>query len=365
MQGVEGQWNGQLLLNGKEVPLHMSSLVQLVEINSIHQHLPSLSVTFKDMDDHFLASLGIRDGSEVELTLGDGGFGQTPAMRFNTQGDLQIRGGFGGNTISFNAVLDNIQWLRQIVSGAVKGTSGDAISRVAAMAGLRPEIHPTSDLMVWLPNNKPLASYARHVMERGWASATSCMLLGVSDDMSVRYFDLDKLISSSASQIFGLDGLPILQYMVNSKSQLYNNVAGYGSTSTNLSPEGIFKELTKIDVTMLSENLAASARNIGLIGASGGRIEPRALDVGNVHKMWNEAMHQNRRIRSLYAHDVQILIDRVSGVKLLDMVDVVLPGYDGGRLTMESGSYIVSAFTRMLSGNRYLEKLTLTAQSSN
>lgn len=155
MQGVEGQWNGQLTVNGKDVPLHPSALNHLMVINTIHQHLPSLSVSFKDMSDRFLRDMDLRDGAKVTLTLGDGGFGQVGPLQFNVQGDATIQGGYGGNVVSFNAVLDNLPWLRQIVTGATKGTSVDAISKVAGMAGLKVEAHSTSDMMTWLPNNKP------------------------------------------------------------------------------------------------------------------------------------------------------------------------------------------------------------------
>lgn len=365
MQGVEGQWHGQVIAGGREIPLHPKSLLQLIIFNTIHQHLPSMRVSFKDDGARFVANLGLRDGDRVEVILGDGGAGQTPTMHFNILGDLKIKGAHSAEQVEFSAVLDHVEWLRKIVTGAVQGPSGAAIQRVASMANLIAQIHPTGDIMTWLPNNKPLAAFARHVMDRGWASATSCMLMGVSDNSVLRYFNLDQLIGSGSSQEFGINGIPILQYLVASKSELYNNIAGYGSTSTNITIEGIFKELNKTGMRLLSNKLSAGARNIAAIGDLGGRIMARALDTGNVHEKWAEAQHQNVRIASQFAHDVHVLIDRVSGVQLLDMVDIALASKtDGSPLASQNGSYVVSSFVRMLAGNRYLEKITGTSQSA-
>lgn len=366
MQGVEGQWNGQVILGGREVPLHPKSLLNLTIFNSIHQQLPSLQLAFKDDGARFVGGLGVKDGDKIEVILGDGGNSDTPSMTFNVQGDVKIKGTHSAEQIELSAVLDNVEWLRKIVTGATKGPSTAAIAKVAGMAGLSFEGDSTSDAMTWLPNNKPLAAYARHVMERGWASATSCMLLGVSDDGSLRYKDLDKIVSGGVAQNFGLNGIPVLQALVASKSDLYNNITGYGSTSTNFDAEGIFKELNKISMTLLSSNIAAGLNNVAAIGDLGGRIFSRALDIGNVHKKWSDALHQNQRIRAQFSHDVHVLIDRVSGVKLLDLAGLELASKaDGSTMASQTGSYVVSGFVRLLAGNRYLEKVTLTTQSTN
>jgi len=198
MQGVEGQWNGQLTANGREIPLHFKSLTQLTVFNTIHQHLPSLKVGFKDDAAQFVAGQGLGDGAQVALVLGDGGSGEVGTLNFSVLGDVRITGTHSAEHVEFSAVLDNLPWMRQIVQGATDGTSADAISKVASQAGLKPETHATNDRMIWLPTNKPLASFAHHVMERGWASATSCMMLSVSDSGKLRYFDVDRVGQSSA-----------------------------------------------------------------------------------------------------------------------------------------------------------------------
>jgi hypothetical protein len=366
MQGVEGQWNGQVVIGGREVPLHPKSLLNLNIFNSIHQQLPSMQLAFKDDGAQFVGRLGVKDGDKIEVILGDGGSTDSPTMIFNVQGDVKIKGTHSAEQVELSAVLDHVEWLRKIVTGATKGPSTAAIAKVAGMAGLNFESHGTSDAMTWLPNNKPLASYARHVMERGWASATSCMLMGVSDDASLRYFDLDQIIGGGVSQNFGLNGIPVLQALVASKSDLYNNITGYGSTSTNFDAEGIFKELNKVGMRLLSSNVAAGLNNVSSIGALGGRIMSRALDIGNVHKKFFDAMHQNQRIRAQFSHDVHVLVDRVSGVKLLDLAGLELASKaDGATMASQTGSYVVSGFVRLLAGNRYLEKVTLTSQSTN
>jgi len=363
MQGVEGQWNGELKFDGRSISLHPRSLTKLFVINTIHQHLPSIQLGFKDDTAADVASMGLGDSSKLQLTLGDGTSDEMSAT-FTLIGDLRIEGDYSAEHVDVSGVLDHLPWMRKIVSGHTEGTSSDAIAKVAGEAGLQFESHQTSDKQIWLPNNRPLASFARHVMERGWASASSCMMLAVSDSSTCRYFDVDQIQSSG--KLFGVDGHPILKFQINGKADVYNNSVGYGATSTNFKPDGEFNKFTKVAVKMLSSNLSAGAANIAAIGEAGGRILSRALDTGNVHEKWNEAQHQNQRIRSMYSHDVHILSDKLSGVELLDKVQLNLLTHGGGQpMASHNGEYIVSAYTRGLAANRYIEKITLTSQGTN
>lgn len=365
MQGVEGQWSGGMIIGGYEIPLNPSVLTSFNLFNSIHQSLPSLDVTFKDDGAHIINSLGIGDGTPVSITLGDGKNGDTGSMSFKVVGDPQSKPGYSTEIVSFSAVLDHLPYMRKIISGSTKGTSGDAIAMAASQAGLKTEIDSTNDSMVWLPNNKPLAAFVRHVAERGWASATSCMLTGVTDGSLLRYKDLDKIISGGASVEYGVNGIPVLQHVITSKSHVQNNIAGYGSTSTTLMGDGSFKELAKIGMRMIGNRAAAGAEMSASLGSLGGRIETRPLDAGNTHDKWAEAQHQNRRIKSNFAFDVNILIDVLTDEsKILNGSDLMLYSKaTGGILTSVTGSYIITSKVRSLMNNRYFEKLTLTAQS--
>lgn len=366
MQGIEGQWNGEVKIGGIEIPLHKNSLTSFFIFNTIHQHLPSLSMSFKDEGANFIANLGITDGAPITVDIGDGGIGSSGPMNFRAMGDLRIQGTHSAEHVKMSAVLDNIAWMRKIVQGSVKGTSGDAINKVASEAGLTPQIHSTSDAQVWLPTNKTLASHALHIAERGWASATSCMAIAVQDSGLLRYFNLDEVASGGLSKSFGVNGIPVLQHEVSSKSTLYNNSAGYGATSTTFDITGKFKELNQIAMTQFSGNLPISGFIQNAIGQMGGRIMPRPINVGNVHTKWDEAIHQNRRIKDTYAHDVNILVDTFSGVNLLDKVYLQLAiNTSGDPLVGLTGDYIVTAFTRVLTGTRYFEKIVLTNQSMN
>lgn len=366
MQGIEGQWNGDVSIGGYSVPLHRNSLTSFYLFNTIHQHLPSLRMSFKDEGAQLISKLGLKDGDAITVTVGDGVEGSANNMNFRIMGDTKIQGSHSAEHVQISAVLDNIPWMRKIAQGSVKGTSSNAISKFAGDAGLKTQVHQTNDFQVWLPTNRPLASHAQHIAERGWSSATSCMMISVQDSGLMRYFNVDEIMGGGSFQSFGLNGIPILQHEVSSKSTLYNNSAGYGATSTIFDITGKFKELNSIDLKQFSANLPVSGIISGMLGSLGGRIMPKPINVGNVHKMWDEAIHQNRRIKDTYAHDVNIMVDTFSGVSLLDKVNLQLPisGSDGPSVAL-SGDYVVTAFTRVLTGTRYFEKIVLTNQSVN
>jgi hypothetical protein len=365
MQGVEGQWSGEMIIGGYEIPLNPSVLTEFNIFNSIHQNLPSLSATFKDDGAVMIGKLGISDGTDITVRVGDGKNGDSGTMIFKVVGDVQSKAGYSSEIISLNAVLDNIPYMRKIITGSVKGSSGDAISKAASMANLSVDLDSTNDSMVWLPNNKPLAAFVKHVAERGWASDSSCMLTAVTDEAVLRYKDLDSIIRGGASVQYGADGIDVLQYEITSKSHVANNIAGYGSTSVNLQGDGKFKELSKVAMRLLGNNTAAGVAIVESLGSLGGRIETRALDAGNTHEKWAEAQHQNRRIKSNFAFDVNILIDTLTAEsKLLNMGDLkIYSKATENILDSVTGSYIVTSKVRTLTNNRYFEKLTLTSQS--
>ena len=101
---------------------------------------------------------------------------------------------------------------------------------------------------------------------------------------------------------------------------------------------------------------------VGALGEFGSRIDFLPLDTGNVHKKWLDAQHQNTRIASTFAFDVNILTDRPSHVDLLDLVSFnPVDPVTGQPASNVVGDYIVTAINKTIHGSRYWEKLTITS----
>ena len=363
MRAVAGQWALEVAANGVDLGLDTSNVESISIINNIHQHLPSFYVTFKDISGRALEDI-IGDGSEISVSMGvdDNLYNG----KFRAMGMPNIALGGSYNMISLKAAFDRIGWMKKIVDRNYKGNSSDVISKIAKEAGLTADVHTTNDMMNWLPNRTTLVQYARHVAERSFSSETSAMLLATTDTGKVRFRDLDSIIGESSKLLFSdfdSKAIPILNYSVTPKSEVANAAQGYGSTSIGMNEDGSIFEGNKIQMTMMSAANSISSIFQEAIGATGSRVNFMPPLSGNTHENWYKALHQNSRIKSSYAFDVQMITNRVTGLELLDTVDVDPKNYaTGGVAKSLSGKYIVTAIVKTIMKNRYFEKIVVTSQ---
>ena len=309
MYGVKNQWNASLAIGGKFYPVNPTTVPSLVWFENIHQHLPSLKLSLIDRDGTFGSIASSGDGVPIDITLGDGGVSGEVSSRFNIQGQPQITHGGGHNILHINAVLDAVPFLRKVASGLFEGSSTDTLAKVAGQAGLGFSGISTADSQIWLPNNKTLAGFVRSVAQHGWIGAGHAVVPAVTDQFKLIYRDITNPISSgeifSSSPDSGT--IQILDWEASSVAAQANHNRGYGSTSSYFGADGIFKEFNKIAMTLFNNFLGASSININAIGELGGRLDNMIRPAGNTHEKYEEALHENRRIRSLYASDLKVL----------------------------------------------------------
>lgn len=363
MKGVAGQWALEVKLNGRDLGLDPSLLSSISLISNIHQHLPSVKLQFKDTTGRELDSLA-GDGSKLDVSIGIPG--NIFTSNFRTLGSPNAEVGGSTNGIGYSGVLDKIGWMKKVVNKAYKGTAADVISMIAREAGLQVDVDSTQDMMNWLPNETTLVQYARHVAARSFASESSAMLLATTLDGVVRFKDLNNIIASASKAIFSQtgDGFPILALSATPKNAAANAAQGYGSTSMGVNEDGTVFEMGKVALKMMSSANPISSFMQGAIGELGTRINNFVPLSGNTHKNWYKALHQNPRIKSSYAFDVNILTDTPTSLQLLDTADLKPTNFP----TLEqaaalSGKYIVTALTKTIMNGRYFEKIVLTSQA--
>jgi len=364
MKGVAGQWALEVKLDGRDLGLDPSLLNNIAVISNIHQHLPSVSFNFKDTTGKELDRL-VGDGAQIDISIGipNNVFSGT----FRTSGQPSTDHGGSMNMIGYSGFLDKIGWMKKVVDRAYPGSSSSVISQIAKQAGLKVDVDPTNDVMNWLPNETTLVQYARHVTERAFSSDSSAMILATTLSGTVRYKDLNNLISAGAKAVFSQTGrgFPILGISAKSKSNVANAAQGYGTTSMGVKEDGSIFEGNKVSLKMLSGSNPISSFMQGAIGSLGTRINNFVPLSGNTHDNWFKAMHQNPRIKSSYAFDVSILTDVPTGLELLDTADLHplnMPSKEEAKAL--SGKYIVTAITKTIVNNRFFEKLVLTSQAA-
>lgn len=361
MLGVAGQWGLSIVVNGTPIGANDSNC-QFTIIQNIHQNLPSFSISYDDTIGDLIDSPPI-DGTPVSIACGLPEDMYAP-VNFVCMGEPKI----AGRNVSFTGVLDKIGWSKKIVDKSYDGTTSSVIAQIASEAGLTPDVDATNDFMTWLPNRTALVQYARHLMARSFSSEASAMIMAVTDTGKLRYKDIDSIIGSAATKLFSSfagEGIPIRAWSAESKSNTANASQGYGATSIGVKEDGSIFEANKIALRMLSSSSPVSNLFQTAIGDLGARITNLAPLAGNTHEKWNEALHKNPRIKSTYAFDVSILTTQPARVELLDAVTIrpINPA-TGEEATAVSGKYIITAITKTIAKNRFIEKVVMTAQSA-
>lgn len=364
MYGVKNQWNASLSIGGKFYPINPSTVPTIQWFENIHQHLPSLNLVLMDKDGTFGSIASTGDGVPIEITLGDGGRSGETSSRFNIQGQPQITHGRGYNLLHINAVLDAVPFLRRVVSGLYEGSSSATLAKVAGQVGLGFSGVSTSDSQVWLPNNKTLAGFVRSVAQHGWIGQGRAVVPAVTDQFKLIYRDITNPLSSGetfASREGGRGVHTILDWEASSLAAQANHNRGYGSTSSFFGADGIFKEFNKVAMTLFNNFLGASSINIDAIGQLGGRLDNMIRPAGNTHEKYEEALHENRRVRSLYASDLKVVTCTASRSELLSKVAASPHNWGSGQSNQSlSGEYILTSRTRSIVRSKYVEMNVLT-----
>lgn len=365
--GVKNQWNLALNIGGKDFPADTSNVQQLLWYENIHQNLPTLNLTLVDKTGVFSNITAAGDGVKIEATIGDGeARGETSGV-FSIQGPPQISHGSGYNVIKLNAVLDYVPYQRSIASGLLEGTSSQVIAQLASKVGLKFSGDDTADSMVWLPTNKTIASFIRHVSNHGWADAGSLMMAAITDQGKLLYKNV--MQAKMSKETFGVAGnqdLQIIDWQASSNGMITNNNRGYGSTSFGFDIEGNVKELGKITFNMVSNILPIAAASVEAIGTLGGRLDSLIRSAGNTHEKYEEAAHQNQRLRALFSSDLNILTHAHTATELLQSAFASPIDWSTGKPNAAlTGNYILSGRTKTITRSRYEERLVLTGMGGN
>lgn len=367
MYGVKNQWNLAISIGGKDLaPADPTGVKKLLWFESIHQALPSLNLEFIDLTGAFSTITASGDGVPIDITLGDGDYSGETTSRFNIQGQPQLTHGNGYNLIKLNAVLDNLSYMRQVSSGLFNGTSSSVLGQIAAKVGLKFDGATTSDAMAWLPNNKTLYGFAKAVANHGWIDAASCLIHAVTDQKELVYKNV--MQPDSVGETFesgSNESVQIVDWSATSNGLITNNNRGYGSTSFGFNAEGLLQEFNKITFNLLTNVLGVSTANINALGALGGRLDNIIRSAGNTHDNYDQAKHQNQRLRSLFSSDINLVTAQVTQSKLLHSISAVPFDFSTGNANpVYTGDYVMTSRTKSLIRSKYVERIVASSQGA-
>jgi len=369
MQGVEGKWALEVKVDGKDLHLNPSNVTAINVVSNVQQALPSFNISFKDDTGSILDNL-MSDGSKVTVSIGNPSHHIYNGLNFLVSGNVKVTPRPKSTHIEFNAILDNIGWLRKMVDKPYKGTAAKVIEQLAGEVGLSTDIDDSMDDMTWLPNRLPFVGYANHLLQRSFAGEGDALVMAITDMGKLKLKKLSNLIAGSGSGITLSQnesfGHTILDWITVPKANSPNASHGYGSTSIGMNQDGSIFEGNDVAVKLMSNATSIMSGIKDTIGQLGMRINALAPLAGNTHEKWYEGIHQNPRVLSTYSFDIEVLTDIPTKLELLDTVNFrpINPG-TANEATKLSGKYIVTAINKTIMNGRFFEKLVITTQGGN
>lgn len=374
---IQGQYSLDVRINDLQYPASPSSIRNLRIFSNIHSTLPSVSFEASDIMS-FLTN-EVAGNQNGENTIGDGislsvgisdGNSSPEVHHFIINSIPKAVPGTGHMNVQVVGHLDAFKWSNGIVRGAYKGTSTEVIRLLSKDCGLGfygP--HSFNDNMVWIPANSNYSQFAKMISKHAWADDSSCPLICMDRDAVIRFVDMNRLADERPIATFKYlrevetdTDIEALSVSVKANSGANNLVAGYSGIMVSENMKGEFEEFSDIEAVKQGNflNVSNSMREeVGLV-----RSQLKGFNSGNFHDNYRKAEYQNFRQNSMYSNHVYVYTNTRTDIGLIEVVDLDMGDQIQGREQLNySGSYIVTAKTCGINGNRYFEKFRLSSNS--
>lgn len=373
---VDGIAYCTLEIEGARVPPSVNFVDSIyVQDGGFGTPIPVLQLVLNDSTGTLDADLNIQDGTLVTIKLAkDREKVKTRKFRVFT---FDKNTTAAGPKLTVTCIYDAPEWTAGVYTEAFKGSSSDAISRMAASAGLSFDgPGGTDDSMTWLNVNKTRTSFSEDVAMRGYSAAQSCMSRLLTLDGVVRYKDLFKELQQSPKWTYHQNtdestatGTPILARETKnaSVSGLSTHIMNYGQTQYNHSLDVAGQTtLDGIDAPVFGSSLPVNEDVRSAVAGRGSRINYTGWDPGtepkpasNIHNKYEEALYQNLRFLGLLSERIKILTDEYTDVVPFDVADYKHADAISGEFEEKkalAGSWIVGGKTLWIkAGHKYSE----------
>ena len=365
---LDGFINFELTASGQSIPIGPDSVKALSIIQSVNNMVPVLQGTILDKMGIHAKNNVFADGAPIVVNIGPGDNRSRPSSfrRFNNPEIIHMT---GGDLITFSAQFD-APGMRNLQTKAFpQMPSSGAIGAVVSALGLGFEGVSTTDAMNWLPNNRPIAQWLRHVADHGYISGNSAMHLAMGSRGDGIWTMLYKDIIAQAQQspivrivTEGYDSASDISAMgmsSRSHSGTLNAIGGYNQQSYQVGIDGLIKSLTNVVVNMSAVNLDMSSVVKSAITALPFIVEK--IERGNTHENYMKSKYQNERLKQTFTGFVSVLTRNYTNLRIMDPVQLV--SYINGQVNQTiSGKYVVHSRTQHASNTFYRELLVLGTQ---
>jgi hypothetical protein len=370
---IGSQYYVDLAFNDTEFSATPTSVPRIFEMNNNHHHLPSVLLYVNDVTGSLLNQQNLGDGSPIDIaTTSDPSLYPPVTTTYRMVGRPKAISSQTAN-LSITGYLDAPKYLRQVIQKSYRGNSSDVITQMAGDVGMTARTDPTNDSMAWLPNLKTYSNFARHLTDYGWASATSLMSMAVNRTKEILYFDMIDHIQNQPVATFYYGGTPptgggnsylIARYNILTKSGVLNHWMGYGANTNQVGRDGTLNVYNPVQATFFSTFIDVATAVQSDINKLV-RTAYHPPDTGNGHANFISAYHQNRRLRSLFSSDLEIMIIGDCTCDIFDIVAVdIVDSSTYQTNPAYQGNYVITAKTRTIWNNMYYTRLQLSTQGT-
>lgn len=360
-------------VDGKELPLEKLAFKSFQAHSNINFYQPMANLALIDNQRYFdLNPVG--DGVKFEIYTGTSK-DKAKAKVYKFRHFKTDKSPIGGNLQSYNfrLVYDAPRFLNENLTKSIKGTSSEVFKQLASQVPFSKVVaDPTSDSMAWLPFGMKRCEFARQICNHAYASNKSCFMSGVRLDGSLHFRNVSNIDLSKSNNLMAKgtskvnDCIKIIGYREAVNSGVANMVTGY-KMETIEQGTGEDKSYTKVSVSTNSPSVLIN-NNISK-GLEGSQIVNSPIASSNTHPNYQNALHQNKRIRNTFMLSVFVATDQMTDLDLFDTAKFMLMEQTAGKAQLNqkiSGSYLIVAKTIYATKDgMYYEKYQLKRQGYN
>jgi hypothetical protein len=349
-----------------EYPLDAVNLLNWMHIaTSVRHSLPVIGFEITDVQ-HIFDRIGLLDGTPIRVVIKPyNGDGKTFVFRkFN-----HTRKFDGASYVwTIHGYWDApLYWAASSIR-AIEGTSQNVLKEIAQTCDLKFDGAATNDSMIWVPRNRTYRAWAKDIANHAWITDTSCMVLGVDLDGTMRLVDVNKKVDPEVKIVgyqFQKGSLTATDIQVSASSGLNNALTGYqnmrvAQSVTAENAHTVIKSLNwtpDVKTPHYNEDLKQK------LGRGAVRFAP--IDAGNLHLNYDKADYQNKRYRNLYSFGLDALMVTTTGIQLGQKVSLALQVEELAQDTPNSGAYTTTSRAIYVQGANYSEKIGLARQGTN
>lgn len=351
----------------------VSNLISTISINeSVMFVAPIMQFTFDDTSSELVRSLALTEGTKLKLMLGKVPENSTE-RKFRLFGFNQHPTRLGPQIVA-NFIFDCPQYITGSYIESFEDVSSAMMQKIASSCSLKSSVDDTNDSMVWLNFGQTRATFVEDCAMYGYVDDSSCMFRAVTSEGVLLYYNMAKRLNENEPvAYFDLNvrddtaATDAPAFIVRdlrdiSSAGAMNSWINYGWNYIQHSMTGKEVVHSKYDAQTKGKYLPINKEVKDLIHASKVEYCPK-LDCGNTHPKYIKAYYNNMRGKALMSEKIQVLIESVSNVQLLDVVEYRHIETDGNA-GKASGKYIVtSKVTYIKGGVAYYEKFELCRAS--